>query len=93
MPINIAHHDVGPGVKWFFMTLGFSEDYSDLSVWQCANPFGNAMFLNNSTSILIEHIEQDLGYWLNPSAMELAEISECFLQVMPLSLSYVGSAD
>ncbi len=67
--------------------------YSGLSIWQCAGPFENAIFLNHSTSIIIKHIEQDLGYWLNPSAMEPAEISECFLQVLPLFLSRSGNAN
>lgn len=95
MPIHTAHHDLGDVGKWFFMTPGFSErpNVFCLSVWQCARPFENAIFSNHSTSLIIKHIEKDLGYWLNPSGMELAEISECFSQVLQLFLSHAGNAN
>ncbi len=89
IPIHTAHYDLGPIGEWFFVTPGFSDEYAYIgsSIWQCARPFANAIFLNHSTSIIIKHIEQDLGYWLNPYGMEPAEISECFSQVLHFFLS------
>ncbi|PSR92021.1 hypothetical protein PHLCEN_2v4793, partial [Hermanssonia centrifuga] len=74
--VNIESKELMHAGRWTFVRQTFTR--LNRCIWQCPEPFLNPVFLNLSTSLIIQHIEKDLKYWLNPRGMEPVEVRKHF---------------